>query len=143
MRVLLLDNHSSHVSVKALQFALSARIRLVNLPPHTSHLLQPLDVGIFGREAHWYREAIQPLADGLLDKISKEVFLQTLVSARKKRSHRAIFMRPGDTPVSVLARRPRSWIVFRGLEMPPSQKRQQWARRRPRLPPKSEILNEF
>lgn len=47
-RLLLLDGHGSHLTARFIAFCLDKRIDLVVLPPHTSHILQPLDVGLFG-----------------------------------------------------------------------------------------------
>ena len=46
--VLFLDGHSSHVSISVAQFCLEHEIILYCLPPHASHILQPLDVAVFG-----------------------------------------------------------------------------------------------
>ncbi|XP_043215954.1 uncharacterized protein LOC122378678 [Amphibalanus amphitrite] len=46
--LLILDNHVSHCTLKAIEFARENRIILLTLPPHGSHRLQPLDVGFFG-----------------------------------------------------------------------------------------------
>jgi hypothetical protein len=47
-RLLLLDGHGSHLTARFIAFCLNKSIDLVVLPPHTSHILQPLDVGLFG-----------------------------------------------------------------------------------------------
>jgi hypothetical protein len=46
-RLLLLDGYRSHLTARFIAFCLDKNIDLVCLPPHTSHLLQPLDVGVF------------------------------------------------------------------------------------------------
>jgi len=46
-RLLLCDGHDSHVSAEIVAYCLRNRIILTLLPTHSSHLLQPLDVGIF------------------------------------------------------------------------------------------------
>ena len=46
--LLLLDGHESHMSLEALRFALANDVHLLCLPSHTTHLLQPLDVAVFG-----------------------------------------------------------------------------------------------
>lgn len=46
--LLLLDNHSSHISVRAVDYCKSQGIVLLTLPPHCSHKLQPLDRSVFG-----------------------------------------------------------------------------------------------
>ena len=48
-RVLLcMDNHVSHVSLEAIEFAKANGIILLTFPPHTSHRLQPLDKTVYG-----------------------------------------------------------------------------------------------
>lgn len=46
--LLLYDGHRSHVSVDLIEWARDHNIVLFVLPPHTSHILQPMDVGCFG-----------------------------------------------------------------------------------------------
>ena len=46
--LLLLDNHSSHISVRAVDFCNGQGIVLLTFPPHCSHKLQPLDRSVFG-----------------------------------------------------------------------------------------------
>lgn len=45
--LLILDNHSSHISLRIYDFCRSNGIKMVTLPPHTSHRTQPLDVVFF------------------------------------------------------------------------------------------------
>ncbi|KAI6877959.1 hypothetical protein KC360_g8943 [Hortaea werneckii] len=42
-----MDGHSSHVTANVIAFCMENAIDLLILPPHTSHILQPLDVGVF------------------------------------------------------------------------------------------------
>lgn len=44
----ILDGHDSHINTAIIELAIQKKIILLCLPPHTTHLLQPLDVGIFG-----------------------------------------------------------------------------------------------
>jgi len=46
--LLLLDNHCSHLSVDALNLAKERGVVMLSFPPHCSHRLQPLDVGVYG-----------------------------------------------------------------------------------------------
>ncbi|SCU90872.1 LADA_0F06854g1_1 [Lachancea dasiensis] len=46
-RVLIVDNHYSHYCQQVLDFVTERRIVLLLLPPNTTHILQPLDVGVF------------------------------------------------------------------------------------------------
>jgi hypothetical protein len=47
-RLLLCDDHDSHISTQFVSFCIDHNIILFLLPLHSSHLLQPLDVGVFG-----------------------------------------------------------------------------------------------
>ena len=46
--LLIYDGHQSHETIELRATALGHQIELYCLPPHTSHRLQPLDVGVFG-----------------------------------------------------------------------------------------------
>lgn len=46
--LLMIDNHESHTSVEAIKFCRENGITLLSFPPHTTHRMQPLDVGIYG-----------------------------------------------------------------------------------------------
>jgi hypothetical protein len=45
--LLILDNHEAHRSIEAIEYAKENNIVILSLPPHTSHRVQPLDVGVF------------------------------------------------------------------------------------------------
>jgi hypothetical protein len=45
--LLVLNNHKSHVTPKALKQAMAFGLNMITLPLHTSHALQPLDVSCF------------------------------------------------------------------------------------------------
>ena len=46
--LLMYDGHATHITASVIEKAREAGVILFVLPPHTSHLLQPLDVGVFG-----------------------------------------------------------------------------------------------
>lgn len=52
--LLILDNHSSHISIPAIKFCREHHIHLLSLPPHSSHRLQPLDKTFFGPLKAYY-----------------------------------------------------------------------------------------
>lgn len=52
--LLIMDNHTSHISLPIVNLARDHGIEIVTLPPHCSHRLQPLDVGVFGPFKHYY-----------------------------------------------------------------------------------------
>jgi|SRR5436853_894068 len=46
-RLLICDGHDSHISADFISHCIQNDIVLILLPPHASHLMQPLDVGVF------------------------------------------------------------------------------------------------
>jgi hypothetical protein len=46
-RLLILDGHKSHFTAEFEQYCLKNSIIPLCMPPHSSHLCQPLDVGCF------------------------------------------------------------------------------------------------
>ena len=57
-RLLLIDGHSSHLTLEFLEFAMEHNIHLLCFPPHSTHVLQPLDVGIFGPLGTYYSNQV-------------------------------------------------------------------------------------
>ncbi|KAE9523029.1 hypothetical protein AGLY_016660 [Aphis glycines] len=45
--LLIYDGHSSHVDLKLIDTAIKNNVTIMLLPPHSSHLLQPLDLAVF------------------------------------------------------------------------------------------------
>ena len=58
-RLLVLDGHSSHTSLDFIQYCDEHNIIALCLPPHSTHLLHPLDIGIFSALARLYKQLIQ------------------------------------------------------------------------------------
>ncbi|XP_041361965.1 tigger transposable element-derived protein 1-like [Gigantopelta aegis] len=46
--LILYDGHKSHINISLIQWARETNIIIFVLPAHTSHVLQPMDVGCFG-----------------------------------------------------------------------------------------------
>ena len=59
--LLLLDGHASHVSIEAVEFARNDEVHVLCLPAHTTHVLQPLDVGVFKPFKSAYNKACKRL----------------------------------------------------------------------------------
>jgi hypothetical protein len=53
-RLLILDGHGSHVTMRFINFCDTNKILLALYPPHSTHTLQPLDVSLFGPLAKAY-----------------------------------------------------------------------------------------
>ena len=45
--LLIQDGHTSHISIELIELARANDVCILCLPSHTTHLLQPLDVGVF------------------------------------------------------------------------------------------------
>jgi hypothetical protein len=80
-RLLLLDGHNSHCSIEFLNLAKSKNIEILCLPPHTTHALQPCDVGVFSPLAsHWAAEVEKAFDSG--EGVSRQTFLKVYHRAR-------------------------------------------------------------
>ena len=58
-QMLIFNGHGSHLSQQFINYCWANKIRPFQLPPHTTHLLQPLDVGVFQTLKHYFKKAIQ------------------------------------------------------------------------------------
>jgi len=47
-RAIYLDGHGTHLTLELIQYAQAHKIIVICLPPKSTHVFQPLDVGIFG-----------------------------------------------------------------------------------------------
>lgn len=47
-RLLIMDGHGSHLTLELIRYCIDRNIHLLCLPGHSTHRLQPLDVGVFG-----------------------------------------------------------------------------------------------
>lgn len=57
-RMLLVDGHGSHISLDFAEYCFKHNIVALCLPAHSTHLLQPLDVGIFASVGSEYRKEV-------------------------------------------------------------------------------------
>jgi hypothetical protein len=57
-RLLILNGYGSHATFRFKELAHKYKIILLYLPAHTTHRLQPLDVGIFGPQSGFYSNEI-------------------------------------------------------------------------------------
>jgi hypothetical protein len=57
-RLLMLDGHNSHCTYKFCKYAEANKIVVICLPPHTTHVLQPCDVGVFGPLAQRWKTEV-------------------------------------------------------------------------------------
>jgi hypothetical protein len=58
-RLLILDGHGSHLTMEFINYCDDNKILLMTYPPHSTHSLQPLDVGIFSPLATGYSKQLE------------------------------------------------------------------------------------
>jgi hypothetical protein len=83
-RLLILDGHRSHSTPEFDLFCKEHNIITLCMPPHSSHLLQPLDVGCFAVIKRYYGEEIENLIRLGIFHINKSDFLTAYIAARKR-----------------------------------------------------------
>jgi len=74
-RLLILDGHESHHSTEFELYCQQNNIITLCMPPHSSHLLQPLDVGCFGPLKQAYGRQVEDLMRMHINHVSKLEFL--------------------------------------------------------------------
>jgi hypothetical protein len=113
-RLLILDGHESHHSLKLQELCKENNICTLCMPPQSSHLLQPLDVGCFSPLKRAYSREIQALIRHHINHITKLESLPAFQAAVKRSFTSALHLlsfsrrRPCPTPArrcSVKARR--------------------------------------
>ena len=80
-RIFIVDGHSSHVHQHVVQFAFNYNIHMICLPPYSTHLMQPLDVGYFSLVQKSYQWHLRRwIAANPMD-VLKKVGFQSLLTA--------------------------------------------------------------
>ena len=80
--LLLYDGHGSHKTAALIELAHEHNIILFCLPPHTTHKLQPLDVGVFGPFARVWLDRCDEYVDEYGDKMPREDFVKEYMAIR-------------------------------------------------------------
>lgn len=83
-RVLICDRFGTHETLEILEFCFKNNILLCRLPSHTSHKLQPCDVGVFGPLKAAYRDEVERLYRGGANTVGKEHFTSLYSPTREK-----------------------------------------------------------
>jgi DDE superfamily endonuclease len=79
-----MDGFEAYLSIDLIDYVERHKIILCYMPPHASHLVQPLDIGLFGLFAHAYKEEVSKRYQFGLTKVSKSDYLEILHIARQK-----------------------------------------------------------
>jgi hypothetical protein len=83
-RLLIIDGHESHCSIEFQDYCKENKIITLCMPPHSSHLLQPLDVVPYSLLKRHYGDGISLLARSRIHHINKETFLPAFKAAFEK-----------------------------------------------------------
>jgi hypothetical protein len=81
-RLLILDGHGSHLTPKFDQLYATNNIIPICMPSHSSHLLQPLDVGCFAVLKRAYGRLVESKSRLGINHIDKFDFLMAYPEAR-------------------------------------------------------------
>src|SRR5579859_4618512 len=82
-RLLICDGHDSHITAQWIAHCMKNNIIFMVLPPHSSHLTQPLDVGVFGPLKTHMASSIEPLIGTEIHRIIKAEWLAAYVEAHR------------------------------------------------------------
>jgi hypothetical protein len=106
-RLVLLDGHGSHLTARLIAFSIDKKVNLVVLPPHTSHLLQPLDVGAFSPLKRALSTEIEKLFRLDVGRTPRTEWTEAYITARAKafisRSIESSFRASSIYPLSGIA----------------------------------------
>ena len=83
-RLLIFDGHDSHCTIQFVRYCEEKNIIPLRLAPHTTHILQPLDVGIFGPLTKAYKKRVHEHTRFGAVNISKNEFLRFYLDARRE-----------------------------------------------------------
>ena len=81
-QLLIMDGHSSHVNIEFIEFCWLQKIVPICLPPHLTHLLQPLDLVIFSVLKHLYSSKVDEFVAWGITGINRDYFLRILGEIR-------------------------------------------------------------
>jgi hypothetical protein len=80
-RLLILDGHESHLNQGFKDYCLENKILTLGMPPHSSHILQPLDIVCFLLLKRKYSQRVRDLARKHVFYINKEGLLPAFKDA--------------------------------------------------------------
>lgn len=102
---MLLDGHSSHYSFPLLLFAKAHNIEILGYPPHTTHMLQGLDVVCFAKMKSIWKEGVTKHKQNTGEKLSKSDFLEVwgeaYLKALNAETVKAVFWATGIHPYNL------------------------------------------
>jgi hypothetical protein len=104
-KLMLMDNHGSHITGEFIKLANENHILPYPLIAHLTHCMQPLDVGIFQVWKHWHDVAIKESLSSFEIEYTLRSFLRDLRKIRyktfKKKTIKSAFKKSGMWPPDV------------------------------------------
>jgi hypothetical protein len=101
-KLLLMDNHGTHETLEFVKLANSNNILPYPLVPHSSHFMQPCDVGLFRPYKHWQNIKLLEAVAQLDVEYHLRSFLKDLAWVRgqtlKKETIKSAFQKSGMYP---------------------------------------------
>ena len=83
-RLLIADGHGSHIRADFIVYCMENAIDLLIMPPHCSHLLQPLDIGVFAAFKRAYGGETDALSRLSTQRIQRAEWMEMFQKARAK-----------------------------------------------------------
>ncbi|KAI0996575.1 hypothetical protein K3495_g11606 [Podosphaera aphanis] len=81
-RMLVMDGHGSRVTLEFVDYCHNNKILPFLLPPYSTHLLQPLDIGVFQQYKHYHQECLYDYITWSSFEFDKVDFLKVLQRMR-------------------------------------------------------------
>ncbi|APA06561.1 hypothetical protein sscle_02g013310 [Sclerotinia sclerotiorum 1980 UF-70] len=79
-----MDGHSSHITGSFIAFCIEKEIDLLILPPHCSHLLQPLDIAVYGPMKRYHALEVDRYSRAGVKRIQRAEWVELFQNIRKK-----------------------------------------------------------
>jgi DDE superfamily endonuclease/helix-turn-helix, Psq domain len=126
--LLIYDGHSTHINDRVIELAVKNDIIILKLPPHSSHLLQPLDVAVFkGLKTRWEKSVGKWTRNNQgrrLPKSKFSKFISHIWTDAPEQNIRAGFKKSGIVPVDRNVIKPkdfqpavwRRYVAFKATE---------------------------
>jgi len=82
--LLVCDGHDSHISAEFVRYCYEQNIAILLLLPHSSHLIQPLDIGVFNPLKAAMRSILSTIFQTGILPLQKLEWIQSYIKARQK-----------------------------------------------------------
>ena len=101
-RLLIVDGHGSHHTIEFIKYCEEHNIIPFGMPPHLTHILQPLNVVVFQPLKHYHAKALDLMVRDGVTSITKLEFLSCIEGVRnqafKKSTILSAFLKTGISP---------------------------------------------